>query len=79
MLEAYSTVNDVGIIPFRHPITTVVGKPIPVPALEEGQTDPTQEQILAVQQLYIDELFSIYNKYKDVYAKDRKQELCITD
>ncbi|GAN09894.1 diacylglycerol o-acyltransferase [Mucor ambiguus] len=70
---------DVGIIPFRHQITTVVGKPIPVPALEDGQADPTKEQILAVQKLYIDELFSIYNKYKDVYAKDRKQELCITD
>lgn len=57
----------------------LVGKPIPVSALEEGQTEPTQEQILQVQKLYIDELFSIYNKYKDVYAKDRKQELRITD
>jgi len=57
----------------------LVGKPIPVPALEEGQTEPTQEQILQVQKLYIDELFTIYNKYKDVYAKDRKQELRITD
>ncbi|RCH93851.1 diacylglycerol O-acyltransferase 1 [Rhizopus stolonifer] len=70
---------DVGIIPFRHQIATVVGCPIPVPALEEGQTEPTQEQLLQVQKLYIDELQSIYDKYKDVYAKDRKQDLCITD
>lgn len=55
-----------------------MGKPIPVPTLEEG-TEPTQEQLLAVQNLYIEELQSIYDKYKDVYAKDRKQELCIAD
>lgn len=55
-----------------------VGKPIPVPALEEGQ-EPTQEQLLEVQKLYIDELQSIYDKYKDVYAPDRKRELRITD
>ncbi|CEP18101.1 hypothetical protein [Parasitella parasitica] len=70
---------DVGLIPFRHHISTVVGKPIPVPNLEEGQTEPTQEQVLQVQKLYIEELYFIYNKYKDVYAKDRKQELRITD
>ncbi|KAI8347184.1 diacylglycerol acyltransferase-domain-containing protein [Choanephora cucurbitarum] len=70
---------DVGLIPFRHPITTIVGKPIPVPALEEGQTEPTEQQLQEVQALYIDELQSIYDKYKDVYAKDRKQDLCITD
>ncbi|KAI8638373.1 diacylglycerol acyltransferase [Parasitella parasitica] len=70
---------DFGLIPFRHHIYTVVGKPIPVPALEEGQTEPTQEQILQVQKLYIEELYFIYNKYKDVYAQDRKQELRITD
>ncbi|KAL0090677.1 diacylglycerol acyltransferase [Phycomyces blakesleeanus] len=64
---------DVGIIPFRHPIATVVGKPIPVPEFEGDE--PTQEQIVAVQKLYIEELQSIYDKYKDVYAKDRKQEL----
>lgn len=58
---------------------SLVGKPIPVPELEEGQTEPTQEQILHVQKQYIDELQSIYDKYKDVYAKDRKQELRITD
>ncbi|KAG2233779.1 diacylglycerol acyltransferase [Thamnidium elegans] len=69
---------NVGIIPFRHQIATVVGKPIPVPTLEEG-VEPTKEQLLEVQRLYIEELEFIYNKYKDVYAKDRKQELCIAD
>lgn len=45
--------------------------------MEPGQTEPTQEQLLETQALYIQELESIYNKYKDVYAKDRKQDLRI--
>ncbi|KAI9033924.1 diacylglycerol acyltransferase type 2B [Phycomyces nitens] len=60
---------NIGIIPFRHPITTVVGKPIPVPEFEGDE--PTQEQLVAVHALYIEELQSIYDKYKDVYAKDQ--------
>lgn len=55
----------------------IVGNPISVPKLESGQTEPTQEQLLATQALYIEELESIYNKYKDVYAKDRKQDMRI--
>ena len=54
-----------------------VGKPIPVPKLEPGQTEPTEEQLLSTQALYIEELMNIYNKYKDIYAKDRKQDLQI--
>ncbi|ORX57392.1 DAGAT-domain-containing protein [Hesseltinella vesiculosa] len=67
---------DVGLIPYRHPVVTVVGRPIDVPKLEPG-VDPTQEQLLEVQTAYINELQNIYDKYKDVYAKDRKKELSI--
>ncbi|KAI9483885.1 MAG: diacylglycerol acyltransferase-domain-containing protein [Benjaminiella poitrasii] len=77
--EKGNCLDDVGLVPFRHQIATVVGKPIPVPELELDQNEPTEEQLLQVQKLYIEELESIYNKYKDVYAKDRKQELCIID
>jgi 2-acylglycerol O-acyltransferase 2 len=56
-----------------------VGKPIPVPELAEGQAEPTKEQLLEVQRQYIEELQNIYDKYKDVYAKDRKQELRLMD
>ncbi|KAL1936198.1 hypothetical protein VTP01DRAFT_332 [Rhizomucor pusillus] len=70
---------DMGIIPFRHPIVTVVGKPIPVPKLEPGQTEPTHEQLVEVQEQYINELVGIFDKYKDTYAKDRKQDLQIID
>ncbi|KAI8987121.1 diacylglycerol acyltransferase type 2B [Pilobolus umbonatus] len=68
---------DIGLMPYRHEIVTVVGKPIAVPKLLEGHTEPTHEQIVAVQESYIAELENIYNEYKDVYAKDRKQELRI--
>ncbi|KAI9310110.1 diacylglycerol acyltransferase [Dichotomocladium elegans] len=70
---------DVGVIPFRHPIVTVVGKPIPVPRLENDQAEPTHEQLVAVQEEYIKGLEYIYNKYKNIYAKDRKQDLCLID
>ncbi|KAI7905377.1 diacylglycerol acyltransferase [Cokeromyces recurvatus] len=68
---------NVGLLPYRHPVVTVVGKPISVPKLKEGQTEPTEDQLKETQDLYIKELEFIYNKYKDVYAKDRKQELRI--
>ena len=59
--------------------TFTVGKPIPVPKLEKDQKEPTQEQLLEVQKQYIAGLEDIFNKYKDVYAKDRKQDLRIID
>ncbi|RCI03136.1 diacylglycerol O-acyltransferase 1 [Rhizopus stolonifer] len=68
---------NMGLLPYRRPIVTVVGRPIPVPKLKDGQTEPTQDQLLSTQALYIEELKSIYDKYKDVYARDRKQDLCI--
>ncbi|KAG1522010.1 hypothetical protein G6F52_006228 [Rhizopus delemar] len=68
---------SLGLVPYRHPIVTVVGKPIPVPKLKAGETEPTEEQLLSTQALYIEELKCIYDKYKDIYAKDRKQDLRI--
>ncbi|KAI8647532.1 diacylglycerol acyltransferase type 2B [Parasitella parasitica] len=68
---------NVGLIPYRHQVVTVVGNPISVPKLKAGQTEPTQEQLLETQALYIEELEAIYEKYKDVYAKDRKQDMRI--
>ncbi|KAI8388859.1 diacylglycerol acyltransferase [Radiomyces spectabilis] len=70
---------DVGLIPFRHQIVTIVGKPISVPKLTDGDKEPTEEQLLAVQEKYIEGLKAIYDKYKDIYAKDRKCDLRIID
>ncbi|KAG9302851.1 hypothetical protein G9A89_009628 [Geosiphon pyriformis] len=66
---------DVGLLPHRRPIVTVVGKPIEV----QQNDNPTEEYILEVQQKYINELFDIWNTYKDVYAKNRKSVLTIIE
>ncbi|KAI8099129.1 diacylglycerol acyltransferase [Halteromyces radiatus] len=68
---------DFGLIPYRRPVVIIVGKPISVPKMEEGQIEPSKEQILDVQAQYIKELTAIYDNYKDIYAKDRQQDLQI--
>lgn len=69
---------DVGILPFRHPVNVVVGKPIIPPVIEKG-AEPTKEQLLETQALYIAELQNIYDTYKDQYAPDRIRDLCFLD
>ena len=64
---------DFGVLPQRHPIITVVGKPIPV----TKQANPSDDQVSKLQKQYIDALHEIYERYKDVYAKDRVRELNI--
>lgn len=64
-----------GLMPFRHPIVSVIGRPIKV----EQCLNPTTEQIHEVQKLYIDELVRIWDKYKDLYAKNRTKELTLVE
>ncbi|KAF0358388.1 diacylglycerol acyltransferase [Gigaspora margarita] len=66
---------DVGLLPHRRPITTVVGRPIEVKKIE----NPTEQDLLEVQKKYIDELFNIWNTYKDEYAKNRVSELTLIE
>lgn len=53
----------------------LVGHPITMPQLNKDQVEPTKEQVLEVQELYIKALTGLYDKYKDIYAKDREQDL----
>ncbi|KAK9760171.1 diacylglycerol O-acyltransferase 1 [Basidiobolus ranarum] len=62
---------DLGILPHRRPIVVVVGKPIDVEKIE----NPTEEDIKKYHELYVAALQELYNKYKDVYAKERVSEL----
>ncbi|KAI8051102.1 diacylglycerol acyltransferase [Syncephalis plumigaleata] len=66
---------SMGVLPHRRPINTVIGSPIQVQQCDA----PTMEQVLAVQQQYIAGLQAIYDKYKDVYAKDRIRDLRIVE
>jgi len=63
----------IGLMPFRHPIVSVVGRPIPVKQSDK----PTLAELEEVQKLYIQELTRIWDCYKDLYAADRTRELSI--
>jgi len=64
-----------GLMPYRRKIVSVIGRPIHVVKNDK----PTKEELEAVQSLYIDELFRIWEEYKDTFAKERTQELSIID
>jgi len=66
---------DFGLMPWRHEINTVVGRPIEVKKMAKA----TEEEVLRVQALYIEELKRIWNEWKDVYATDRISELEIVE
>lgn len=54
-----------GLIPYRKPITTVVGKPIEV-VKTEGE--PTKEEIAELHQLYCKTLNALYDEHKEKYG-----------
>ncbi|GAA6064023.1 hypothetical protein JCM10212_004255 [Sporobolomyces blumeae] len=64
---------NMGLMPYRHPIVSVVGRPIQV----KQHDHPTQEMLDEVQGRYIAELKHIWEQYKDAYAKSRTRELTI--
>ncbi|BGP21575.1 diacylglycerol O-acyltransferase 1 [Rhodotorula toruloides] len=64
---------NVGLMPYRHPIVSVVGRPISV----QQKDHPTTADLEEVQARYIAELRRIWEDYKDAYAKRRTKELNI--
>ncbi|GAA6032011.1 hypothetical protein JCM8097_003387 [Rhodosporidiobolus ruineniae] len=64
---------SMGLMPYRHPIVSVVGRPISV----KQKDHPTNDDLEEVQQRYITELKRIWEDYKDVHAKSRTKELTI--
>lgn len=64
---------DVGLMPFRHPLNIVVGAPIKV----QQSNNPSQEEIDRLHGLYVAELQKIWDRYKDEFAPDRKEEMQI--
>ncbi|KAH8116371.1 diacylglycerol-acyltransferase, partial [Phellopilus nigrolimitatus] len=66
---------NLGLMPYRRRIVSVIGRPINVVKSEK----PTLEQVHAVQKLYIEELYRIWDTYKDAFAAHRKRELSIID
>jgi len=66
---------NLGLMPYRRRIVSVVGRPIHVEKCEK----PTIEQVREIQVQYIDELMRIWNTYKDEFALHRKRELVIIE
>lgn len=64
---------DVGLMPYRRPLNIVVGRPIMV----EQKTDPEVDYVDQIHQAYVDELFHMWDEWKDTFAKNRTTELQI--
>ncbi len=62
-----------GVLPHRRPITTVVGKPLDLPKIEQ----PTKQDIDEWHEKYISALVNLYDSHKDIYDKDRKSDIRI--
>ena len=56
---------DFGLLPFRFPITVVIGKPILV---KEKIANPSEEIVDYYHHLYVEELKKIYNENRDKYG-----------
>ncbi|GBN73267.1 2-acylglycerol O-acyltransferase 1 [Araneus ventricosus] len=57
-----------GLLPYRKPITVIIGKPIDVEKISE----PTEEDIKTLHQKYIDSLTALFEEHKEKYAPGSK-------
>ncbi|KAI8994312.1 diacylglycerol O-acyltransferase 1 [Gaertneriomyces sp. JEL0708] len=62
---------NVGIMPFRRPVVSVVGRPIDCPKIE----NPSHEVIMLYQKRYLDALQEVYDQHKEQYAPKRKRDM----
>lgn len=65
---------DVGLMPYRRPLNIVVGRPIQV-VRQQDRDKIDDEYIDRLHAEYVRELESLWDQWKDVYAKDRISEL----
>ncbi|XP_062910740.1 2-acylglycerol O-acyltransferase 2 [Mobula hypostoma] len=63
-----------GLIPYRKPIHTVVGRPIEV----EKRESPTQKDIDVLHQKYIEELSKLFEEHKTQYGVSKDKHLMFT-
>ncbi|KAI8956167.1 diacylglycerol acyltransferase-domain-containing protein [Xylaria longipes] len=64
---------DVGLMPYRRPLNIVVGAPIKV----RQSSSVDLEEINRLHGLYVAELEKLWDRYKDEFAPDRKEEMQI--
>lgn len=56
---------DAGLMPYRRPVHTVVGKPIAT----TKQDNPANAEIERVQTLYIEELCRVWEEHRTIYGE----------
>ncbi|KAI1133678.1 DAGAT-domain-containing protein [Nemania abortiva] len=64
---------DVGLMPYRRPLNIVVGAPIKV----RQSSSVNLDEIDRLHGLYVAELEKLWDRYKDEFATDRKEEMQI--
>ncbi|KAI0206408.1 diacylglycerol acyltransferase-domain-containing protein [Astrocystis sublimbata] len=64
---------DVGLMPYRRPLNIVVGAPIKV----RQSSSVDMEEVNRLHGLYVAELEKLWDRYKDEFAPDRKEEMQI--
>jgi len=69
---------DVGMMPYRRPLNIVVGRPVKVVKCREGER-PDEAYVDEIHAAYVSELRRIWESYKDVFAKERIDELEIVE
>ncbi|XP_043426155.1 acyl-CoA wax alcohol acyltransferase 2 isoform X1 [Prionailurus bengalensis] len=67
------TENSWGLLPYAQPVTTIVGKPLPLPKIE----NPSQETVAKYHALYTDALRKLFDQHKTKFGISETQELVI--
>mmetsp|Transcript_19760 Transcript_19760/g.48317 ORF Transcript_19760/g.48317 Transcript_19760/m.48317 type:complete len:170 (+) Transcript_19760:811-1320(+) len=68
--------TNYGILPLRRKIMVVIGNPIDIPKTPENEITP--DLVNKYHQMYLKGLTEVFNKYKNVYARDRKSSIAFT-
>ncbi|KAK3899048.1 diacylglycerol acyltransferase-domain-containing protein [Staphylotrichum tortipilum] len=66
---------DVGLMPYRKPMNVVVGRPIQVRMASEERMEAAEVERLHAE--YVGELERMWEKYRDVFAPGREEEMQI--
>ncbi|KAI9819033.1 MAG: diacylglycerol O-acyltransferase 1 [Thelocarpon impressellum] len=66
---------DVGMLPYRRPLNVVVGRPLKVAQKER----PDEAYVDEMHALYVEELERLWREWRDVFAKDRVEEMQIVE
>ncbi|KAE8604398.1 hypothetical protein XENTR_v10014697 [Xenopus tropicalis] len=71
--QGFFSSTSKGILPFRKPINTVVGKPIPLPRVQK----PSEEQIQKYHALYVGSLLELFNTHKERFGLQKSDSLIL--